>query len=330
MGNPANPTDGQKITLPDHPGGRRLAAITWGSGYEFSTGLPQPTLSTTAGHTDLLAFIYNAAKGKWLLVAFVTGSPRRPPPRRKGTYRLFPSTNGPSSPVSYSGPFLAGVVFEVTTGGNLVRRLLVVGVPVRAVDVGAEVRAMVCLQQRGRDADPGGHRHFGRADRQAVELRAADHSRAAGPRRLLQRLHRILGELPRHQQPVRLWRTIQRRDRQRAADGVLRPVGVTAGALLHAAGGVQRRRDRPHGEHARQRLQLRQLLDGSPGRYHRPGRDFLPAVAELPILPGAISGDHGYTLATEFQLSQACTLDNIWFYSPGRARRCRPGARSGM
>ena len=34
-----------------------------------------------------------------------------------GTYRLFPSTNGPSSPVSYSGPFMAGVLFEVTTGG---------------------------------------------------------------------------------------------------------------------------------------------------------------------------------------------------------------------
>jgi hypothetical protein len=32
-----------------------------------------------------------------------------------GTYRLFPSTNGPSSPVSYSGPFLAGVMFCVTS-----------------------------------------------------------------------------------------------------------------------------------------------------------------------------------------------------------------------
>ena len=32
-----------------------------------------------------------------------------------GTYRLFPSTDGPSSPVSYSGPFLAGVLFCVTT-----------------------------------------------------------------------------------------------------------------------------------------------------------------------------------------------------------------------
>ena len=31
------------------------------------------------------------------------------------TYRLFPSTDGPASPVSYSGPFLAGVLFCVTS-----------------------------------------------------------------------------------------------------------------------------------------------------------------------------------------------------------------------
>ncbi len=31
------------------------------------------------------------------------------------TYRLFPSTRGPSSPVTYSGPFLAGVLFCVTS-----------------------------------------------------------------------------------------------------------------------------------------------------------------------------------------------------------------------
>lgn len=33
------------------------------------------------------------------------------------TYRLFPATNGPSSPTSYAGPFLAGVMFKVTSGG---------------------------------------------------------------------------------------------------------------------------------------------------------------------------------------------------------------------
>jgi hypothetical protein len=34
------------------------------------------------------------------------------------TYRLFPSMEGPSSPVSYSGGFTAGVGFEVTGGGT--------------------------------------------------------------------------------------------------------------------------------------------------------------------------------------------------------------------
>jgi hypothetical protein len=118
LGNPANPADGQKIVLQvtqDTGGGFTLS---YGSGFEFSTGLPQPTLSTTAGDTDLLAFVYNAAMGKWLLAAYVIGfaSTAAPPPP-PGTYRLFPSTNGPSSPVSYSGSFLAGILFEVTTGG---------------------------------------------------------------------------------------------------------------------------------------------------------------------------------------------------------------------
>jgi len=33
------------------------------------------------------------------------------------TYRLFPATNGPTTPVSYSGNILVGVIFEVTQGG---------------------------------------------------------------------------------------------------------------------------------------------------------------------------------------------------------------------
>jgi hypothetical protein len=118
LGNPANPVDGEKIVLHVTQGTGGNFTLAYGSAYEFSTGLPQPTLSTTAGDTDLLAFVYNAAKGKWLLAAYVIGfAPTAPPPPPQGTYRLFPSTNGPSSPTSYSGPFLAGVLFEVTTGG---------------------------------------------------------------------------------------------------------------------------------------------------------------------------------------------------------------------
>ncbi|MGO8886272.1 MAG: hypothetical protein ACLP7J_06915 [Streptosporangiaceae bacterium] len=73
MGNPSNPTAGQQIIFQVTQGSGAPFSITWGSSYEFSAGLPQPSLSTTAGDTDLLGFIYNAAKGKWLLAAFLNG-----------------------------------------------------------------------------------------------------------------------------------------------------------------------------------------------------------------------------------------------------------------
>ncbi len=73
MGNPVNPSDGQQIIFQITQGAGGSSAITWDSGYEFSESLPQPILSTKAGQTDLLGFIYNAAKGKWLFAAFVNG-----------------------------------------------------------------------------------------------------------------------------------------------------------------------------------------------------------------------------------------------------------------
>jgi hypothetical protein len=118
MGTPANPADGQKITFQVTQGAHGPFTLSWDGGYQFSSALPQPTLSTTAGDTDLLCFIYNAAKGTWLFVAFVSGfTSATSPTQPAGTYRLFASVNGPSSPTSYSGPFVSGVVFAVTTGG---------------------------------------------------------------------------------------------------------------------------------------------------------------------------------------------------------------------
>ena len=73
MGNPTNALDGQQVIFQVTQGAAGSSTITWSSDYEFSTGLPQPTLSTAAGQTDLLGFIYNAAKGNWLLAAFVNG-----------------------------------------------------------------------------------------------------------------------------------------------------------------------------------------------------------------------------------------------------------------
>jgi hypothetical protein len=140
VGTPANPADGQKITFQVTQGTGGPYTLTWASGYSFSAGLAQPTLSATAGNIDLLCFIYNSSKSAWLLAAFVNGfaggatstptptptpttttpTPTPTPtitPPPSGTYRLFPLTAGPSTAVSYSGPFEAGVVFTVTSGG---------------------------------------------------------------------------------------------------------------------------------------------------------------------------------------------------------------------
>jgi hypothetical protein len=73
VGAPANPANGQQIIFQVTQGSGGPFQLSWGTGYEFSANLPQPTLSTTAGQTDLLGFIYNAAKGTWLLAAFVNG-----------------------------------------------------------------------------------------------------------------------------------------------------------------------------------------------------------------------------------------------------------------
>ena len=73
MGNPASPANGQQVIFQVTQGSGGPFTLSWGSSYEFSSDLPQPSLSTTAGQTDLLGFIYNTAKGAWLLAAFVNG-----------------------------------------------------------------------------------------------------------------------------------------------------------------------------------------------------------------------------------------------------------------
>lgn len=73
LGNPANPVDGQQIIFQITQGSGGSYTLVYGSAYEFSAGIPQPTLSTTAGNTDLFGFIYNAAMGTWLLAAYVNG-----------------------------------------------------------------------------------------------------------------------------------------------------------------------------------------------------------------------------------------------------------------
>ncbi len=73
MGAPSNPANGEQIIFQITQGTGAPYTVTWSSGYQFSAGLPEPALSTTAGQTDLLGFIYNATTDTWLLAAFLNG-----------------------------------------------------------------------------------------------------------------------------------------------------------------------------------------------------------------------------------------------------------------
>ena len=73
MGNPSDPVNGQQILVQITQGAGGSFTVTWGSAYDFSGALPQPTLSTAAGQTDLLGFIYKASKSSWLLAAYLNG-----------------------------------------------------------------------------------------------------------------------------------------------------------------------------------------------------------------------------------------------------------------
>ena len=152
MGSPADPADGQKITFQVTQGSGGPFTLAWSTVYEFSTGLPQPTLSTTAGQTDLLGFIYNAAKGKWLLAGAIIGFSTTIVTAAVGHLPAVPVGERAVQPGFLQRAVHLRCRFRGHQRGLLAGRLLVVGVPVRAVHGGAAVRALVPLRLRQRVA----------------------------------------------------------------------------------------------------------------------------------------------------------------------------------
>jgi hypothetical protein len=72
IGNPSGSVDGQRITFQITQGGAGGFTVTWGSAFDFGAA-GAPTLSTGAGKTDVLGFIYNAALASWLCVGSALG-----------------------------------------------------------------------------------------------------------------------------------------------------------------------------------------------------------------------------------------------------------------
>src|SRR5712691_3426977 len=72
VANPASAVDGQRVTFQVTQGGVGSFQITWGSQYKFGAA-GAPVLSTAAGDTDVIGFIYIAALASWLCVGAALG-----------------------------------------------------------------------------------------------------------------------------------------------------------------------------------------------------------------------------------------------------------------
>ena len=320
LGNPANPTDGQKVVIHVTQGSGGGFTLSYGSGYEFSTGLPQPTLSTTAGDTDLLAFVYNAQKGKWLLAAFVAGFTTTIVTPPQGTFRLFPSTNGPSSPVSYGGPFLAGVLFEVTSGGTWFDGYWWWVCP-SGQSTAAQKFALWAVYNGGSGAAlvPGSAVTSGTLTAGQWNYVPLPSPIPLAPGVCYNACTGFTGSFPdtngQYGSGGAYSAGIVNGPLSGFSDqsgSLPAPYGMSQGVF--GVTGTDPTAQMPANGSNSSNFWMDLQVDTNP-----PAGASYRLWPSYPILPGGASGDTtGYTLATEFQLSKSCTLDKIWFYSaPG-------------
>lgn len=73
LGAPSNPKKGQMIVFRITQDGTGSRTLGYNAIYRFSSDIPSPTLSTGAGDTDYLGFIYNDADSKWDCIGKVFG-----------------------------------------------------------------------------------------------------------------------------------------------------------------------------------------------------------------------------------------------------------------
>jgi hypothetical protein len=73
LGNPTNPTHGQRCIWEITQDATGLRTITLGSAFALGTSIAAVTLTTTASKTDFIGAIYNSTAGKWRVVAFNKG-----------------------------------------------------------------------------------------------------------------------------------------------------------------------------------------------------------------------------------------------------------------
>ena len=222
------------------------------------------------------------------------------------TYRLFPSTSGPSSPVSYSGPFMAGVLFEVTTGGCWFEGYWWWVCPsgqstspqkfaLWQVSRSAPGLSSPAATVTSGTLTAGQWNYVPLATPVPLAIGAGYNAAPGSP-----------AASPIDQHPVRRGESLQRRDHERAAVRVLRPVRVAARAVFHVPGRLQRGRHRSHGPMPANGIQLRQLLDGRPGRRTSPRTGRATGCGPITRFPPMAGSDSASTPASRPWAPSSC------------------------
>lgn len=73
LGNPTNPTDGQKVVWEIVQDGVGSRTLTLGSAFGLGTDVSSVTLSTAVGKRDFIGAVYSSAAAKWHVLAFAKG-----------------------------------------------------------------------------------------------------------------------------------------------------------------------------------------------------------------------------------------------------------------
>jgi len=73
LGEPTNPTDGQKCTWEVIQDGTGSRTLSFNAVFAFGTDVPSPTLTTTANKRDFITAVYNSTADKWYVLAVSKG-----------------------------------------------------------------------------------------------------------------------------------------------------------------------------------------------------------------------------------------------------------------
>ena len=242
------------------------------------------------------------------------------------TYRLFPHTNGPSTPAAYTGSFLAGVAFEVTTGGcwlegfwwwvchshqSTKAQKFALWQAYHLVDGNLIGKLIEGGTAQAKQLHAGRWNYIPLPKPVPLSI-GATYVAATGLKNSFPITKHSFGKGEKYGKGIKSGPLLAYSDQ-----GGTRPVPFGASQALYSVAGDDPTKKMPglgDGQHSNFWMDLQITTKAPKGTSYRlwPSFPVLPAPANAPVTLDTVEQSMG----TEFWLSARCKLDKIWFYSP--------------